>query len=315
MSDDTLHPLLGEGGPSAAGWHQIEGYLKCPKRFQFEKVRGVTIPRQGTPAYFAVGSMFHAGRAVLFTTPTWDWAELEPSIKAAIAKVEAEYAATGLPVHPSAAIDALRYLREYAMHYAMQPRPRTVGAEYPLGPADIGGVERTARLDDVSYYQEAGGRLCIGESKTTGADIPTTVEQYIQHGQPMLQALLWKTAHNGEAQYGDIAGVMLDVVKKGYNGAPCTFARRFIEINDYQLRWYAASLAKSVADAATVAWDSVVERRITSCTEMVGTRRVACPYRDLCRFGRDAALTYVTKDGSRLIDYQPTEDATSMPWE
>jgi hypothetical protein len=78
--------------------------------------------------------------------------------------------------------------------------------------------------------------------------------------------------------------------------------------------WWARALSKAIREAREVTWDSEVDRRVTSCTEMSGSRRVACPYRDLCQHGRDAALQFVTADGNRLTDYEPREGQEKMPW-
>ena len=315
MSDDIqIAPMLGDasGGASSAGYHQIEAYLRCPKMYQLKMVRKIRTPLSGTPAYFAVGAMFHAARAVWFTSGFPAWADCADPIRAAIAKVEKEYT---LPVPESAAKDAFRYAQEYVEHYSGRPHPKTVAAEYLLGPAGVGGEDRTARIDDVSYYSEGGGKLYIGESKTTSTDIGTAVTEYTLHGQPMLQVLLWRAANQGRAQYGDVAGVMLDVVQKGYGGKHCQFARVPIEVTEHSLSWYSKALGEAVRQSKLVTWDSEVERRITSCSTMIGTRRCPCAYQSLCRFGRDAALEYVMEDGKRLTDFEADSERNVMPWE
>lgn len=312
-NEPIIAPMLGDasGGASSAGYHQIESFLKCPKRFQFDKVRGITTPRSGTPMHFAVGTLFHAGRARWFTSGFQAWDDCQEHINAAMKKALEEYK---LPVPPATLGIVSEYMRQYVNHYVGQPHPKTVAAEYPVGPSEICGVTRTARLDDVSYYHEGGGRLWIGESKTT-SDMNGTLTQYRMHGQPMLQVLLWRAAHNGAPILGDVAGVMLDITEKGYGGKPCRFHREPIEVTQHSLDWYAENLAKAVRDSQTIEWDSEVERRIASCTEMVGTKRVECPYHGLCRYGRDAGLSYVLADGTRLTDFVATEHQTKMPWE
>lgn len=315
LSAIDIAAFLGDasGGASAAGYHQIQAYLQCPKKFQLAKVRGVQVPMAGTPSYFAVGSMLHAARAVWFTSKFPAWEQCKDAIKDAISKVEAEYNAK-LPVPPDAARDALRYAEEYVDHYLGLPHPKVVAAEYPLGPALVGGEDRTARIDDVSYYAEGGGKLYIGECKTTSTSPSAAITEYTLHGQPMLQVLLWRAAHQGREMYGDVAGVMLDVVQKGYSGKRCTFARIPIEVTEYSLQWYSRMLGAAVKASKLVTWDSDEDRRITSCTSMIGKGRIACQYQELCRFGRDAALSYVTADGNRLTDFEPTDDKKVMPW-
>lgn len=317
MSDD-IAPLLGEGGPSAAGYHKVEAYMKCPKRHQYAMVRGIRLPMRETPAYFAVGSCVHAGRSNWLArgcgldVETWGFMEK------AVDKVLTDYEATGLPVAKVAREDSLRYLREYVDHWSMRPKPNVIATEYPVGPVTLfDGTDevRTARVDDISFYPEGNNQLYIGECKTTSTDIGTAVLQYQLHGQPMLQKLLWDRARGGADLHGPVAGVMLDVIQKGYGGKKCQFARRPIEVTDIQLAWFAKSMAKIVAESKLVTWDSEVERRVSSCTEMVGTRRVACPFQSLCMHGRSAGLEFVTEDGKRLTEFQPTEERKAMPWE
>jgi hypothetical protein len=316
MNDDKvdIEPLLGEGGPSPFGYHAVESYLWCPKEYQYDKVRKVTVPRAATPDYFAVGSMVHAGRAKWFAEK---FNMATESIAAVMQATEDAAAKYPLPVSGEAIKEAKRYVTEYIEHYSIQAKPKVIAAEYPIeGDLYVPFVstKRTARLDDVSFYAEAQGKLCVGECKTTGSDIPSTVLQYTMHGQPSLQVLLWKK--NAAHMYGDVAGVMLDIIKKGYKGKRCEFARRFVEVTPHMLAWYERSLAANVVDAGLVKWDSEPERRITSCTRMVGRGRVQCRYFDLCRFGRDAALSYVTEnDGKRLTDYEPKPGQEKMPWE
>ena len=315
MTDTTIHPTLGDatGGASAAGYHNIESYLKCPKRYQFDKVRGVRLPMSGTPTYFAVGAMVHAGRAAWFTS---GFGTDEATLAHMHAEMDRVMAAYELPVPESAREEARRYIGEYVEHYAGRAHPKVIGAEYTLGPADVGdGEVRTARLDDIAFYPEMNGRLCVGEFKTTSTDIATTVLQYKLHGQPILQAMLWRAAMQGAAMHGDVTGVMLDVMQKGYKGKRCQFARVFVEVTEHSRQWMSKLLARSIRDARAVTWDSDVERRVTSCTEMSGSRRVMCPYQPLCQHGRDAALEFVTADGARLTDFEPGEGRERMPWE
>lgn len=295
--------ILGEGGPSEFGYHQIASYLSCPKKFQMEKVRH--IEKAGavkTPIHFAVGSLFHAMRANWFANrfdlsdETWN------RMKRAAQKAAEEYE---LPVDIEAERLALRYMQEYMDHYSVQPLPDPVAAEYLLGPTCLEEgdlrTQRTARLDDVSRYNEAGGRLCIGESKTTGTDIGTTINEYVLHGQPMLQALLWELAPQGAALYGPAEGVMLDIVAKGRGGERCKFQRVFVPLTRRSLDWYRANLVRALRAAANVTYESNEERRITSCTEMRGGARVACQFRELCVHGEEAASEYMV-DGQFLQD-------------
>lgn len=306
MSDPQFPAIVGDGdsGASAKGWHRIESYFICPKRYQFEQVRRITKPRSGRPPYFLVGSMVHAGRAAWLTGQ---------DVAAALRKtVEASEAETGVPTHPDVIRLAQTYVDQYIDFWSLRPKPKTVATEYTVM-ADLedfhrpGGdtdwSTRTARLDDVSYYPEGGGKLWLGECKTTSTDIGTTVLEYQQHGQPMLQQLLWERAANGEALFGKVAGVMLDVVKKGYDGRKSEFARIPLEFTEHQLDWFQVELLKALEHAETMEWeDRWIDRNIANCSRMIGNRRVACPYAELCKYGRDAELEYCFEGGGRLSD-------------
>jgi len=309
--------LLGESGPTAAGWHSIESFLQCPKRYQFQHIRGIREPLAQVPDHFAVGQMYHAGRARWFankfSTTEESWQSIADAVRAAALE-------NNLPVSPKAERQALVYLQEYVRHYSKRPLPTPVAAEYlvgpaPLKPGDPFFLYRTARLDDVSKYHEAGGALCVGESKTTSTTINDTVNQYTLHGQTMLQILLWKMAPQGEKTFGPVAGIMLDVVKKGYNGEPSDFGRRFIPITDYQLNWYAANMQRYLRAAAGVDWNADAPRNVSACTYLAGRMRVPCEFRDLCQHGRSASSKYVMRDGTRLGAWKPEPGKEVPPWE
>lgn len=301
--------IVGEGGPTSAGWHQISTFLECAKRFQFKVVRGIKMPLTTIPDYFAVGSLFHAGRARWFARKFDTSNETWKSIQAAIAE-EAEK--QPLPIRQEAERLALRYMQEYVNHWCVRPRPTPVATEYLLGPAPIKPddpffLHRTARLDDVSKYPEGGGELYIGEAKTDGDSLDNCVETYNLHGQPLLQLLLWKMAPQGEAKLGPIKGVMLDVLVKGRKGQKSKFARMPIPITDHSLQWYVKSMRGYLRAAASVDWNADVPRNITQCKR--------CDFRDLCKYGKSAAGRYVTAGGNSLVRWRPDGERQVPPWE
>lgn len=46
-------------GSSGAGFHHIQPYLVCQKKFQLANVRGISKPQTRIPEPFAVGAEFH----------------------------------------------------------------------------------------------------------------------------------------------------------------------------------------------------------------------------------------------------------------
>lgn len=307
-------------GPSLAGWHKIEAYLRCPKEWQLAHVRHVSPgiagvkEDEGEKSAFAIGRLFHLVKAHWFASQ-FDTSE---STMQRIRDLCYEEALKGdKPILITDIASTLRYFEEYVNHYKPLPKPEVIAAEYDVGPAPLtlGDPEntwRTARLDDVSRYPEANGKLCIGESKTTSAPINWTVEQYKLHGQPMLQALLWRTSEQGEKMHGPIAGVMLDIIQKGYD-KPSKFGRAFIPLSNVALDWYARNLRKYIERALATKWESDAPRNISNCTRMVGRMRLPCAFRELCTYGKSASSQYNIRGTSLL---SPENERNGVrPWD
>lgn len=289
--------IEGKSGASEAGWSKIQDFLRCPKAYQYKQVRQLHKPVTLVLDHFAVGTLVHAGRAKWFALGCPD-PETKPKRWAKVlAHMTQEAYEQPEPVTPKAMQDASRYVLEYAQHWKMRPKPKTLATEYKLGPAPLYPGDpkenwRTARLDDVGHYDEAGGRLCIGECKTTSASIADTVKQYQLHGQIIMQTLLWDASEQGHAVHGPIAGVVLDVIQKGYN-ASSKFARCFIPVSEFQKKWFSQSLSRQVNEAVGMRPEDEVERRTTGCTYMAGRGRVDCDFKELCAVGKSALGLYV----------------------
>lgn len=304
-------------GPSIAGWHSISTFLRCPKEYQLSQVRGISVPRTLVPDPLAIGSLFHEGRAHWFQSgfpsDTKYWEKLKSYI-------EKSADTSNPPMRVDAISRTLSYLSQYIAHWAMRTKPEPVIVEKDVGPAPLKKDDpfffhRTFRPDDISYYPlEAGPKLCIGELKTTSVGVDDAVNEYTLHGQPMMQWLVWKMAKNGEAKYGPVEHVMLDVVVKGYGKEKCTFARHPIRITNHSLDWYANSMRGYLRAASLVTYDTDVPRNITNCTRLIGRARVPCQFRDLCQFGKSAANRYVDREGHGLSNPKYKEYPVK-PWE
>jgi hypothetical protein len=309
--------LLGKGGATEAGWHSIESFLRCPKSYQFKHIRKLREPQTQTPDHFAFGQMFHAGRARWFSLKFETGTDAWEKVLEAVAEAREE---ANLPVSHKAERNVLRHLEAYMQHYSIRPKPTPIAAEYKLGPVPlIDGdpffLYRTARLDDVSKYPEHGGRLLIGESKTTSTSLDDTVNQYELHGQTMLQALLWRNDPQGAAKYGKVDGVLMDVVIKAQSDKDRPkFGRQFVPITDHQLNWFAHNLRNYLMAAAGVGWDTITPRNPSGCTYMAGRARIPCEFRDICRYGKSAAGKFVFADGSSVAAWKPSDDKQTPPW-
>jgi hypothetical protein len=306
-------------GASKAGWHNISTFLKCPKEYQMSMIRGISVPRTLLPDPLAIGQLFHEGRAHWFNSGFPTGAEYWGKLKTYI---NASADTSNPPIRPDAVTRTLSYLEQYCSHWAMRAKPTVVGVEYeieaPLRKDDPLYLHRTARLDDVSQYPEANGKLCIGECKTTSVGIDDAVNEYTLHGQPMLQYLLWQMSKKGHAKhgkkYGPLEYVLLDVIVKGYGKERCKFGRQAVPISQHSLNWYIQSMRGYLNAASLIDYDTTVPRNISSCTRLSGRARVPCQFRDLCQFGRSAAPRYVDKEGDGLSN--PKYNSYPVkPWE
>lgn len=301
-------PLWSAGGPSGLGWSEIAPLWRCDKEYQLARVRGVNAVASGTPDYFYVGSALHAGRAMWLAKKCDTGPETLTMIEGELVRVRAEYEAKQLPVRESAVRDAQRWMKEYIEHYSAKPRPLTVAVEHLLEGVDMtgDGHVRTARLDDVSVYEENGGTLCIGEFKTGMGQIAQTVSEYMLHGQPYLQWLMWQRAVAGAPQYGQVSAIVLDVMQKGVGGKRCTFGRVVVTPEPFALKWYEKWLGVALRRAGCMQATDDVPRNITSCARPRlspwGTAVGACAYRNLCMYGTQAAAEFAGPGGRELTE-------------
>lgn len=302
---------FGGGGPTSHGWHRIESFFRCPKEYQFKEVRRIYTPQTELPDYFSIGILMHVAKGLWFSKR---FATDEKTMEVIHGEVHKAAMKNDPPIRSPAVQQTLTYFAEYVEHYKVRPLPQPIAAEYYVE-GRVGAHKRTARLDDVSRYPEAGGKLCIGEAKTTSTSIPDTTLQYTMHGQPMLQMALWDVAPQGRAMHGDIAGVMLDIIVKGYGGKRSKFGRVFIpKPSEHAMSWYRTNMQASLEAADRIGWDTEVPRNISACTRTVGRARVQCPYFKLCQYGKAATTGYVFGEGRSLLD-KPFWAGVRGPWE
>ncbi|MBU6430536.1 MAG: PD-(D/E)XK nuclease family protein, partial [Cyanobacteria bacterium REEB65] len=286
------------------------------KRYQYQEVRKILTPATQTPPHFAIGLIFAAMRREWFGLKFESDAKAWEHLKRA-AQEEAEL--QRLPINHKDEAFALAFFGQYIDFWLKRPRPKPLATELKLGPVTLRDEDpkehtRTAKLDDLSYYPEAGGALCIGEAKTTSGDPSGVIRQYEFHVQPLLYNCLYKRSKRGERKFGKVAGVVLDIACKPYENKKPTFARAFVEIRPEVLTSFAESTAYYVSVAKQIGWDTPVMRAY-HCTEMQGRARVDCPYKSMCRFGKAGAGHYVMQDGTSLLKYKPVPGAMCMPWE
>lgn len=314
-------PIPPPPGPTAEGWHAISDLFDCPKKYQFSQIRKIREPSNQLPSPLSIGLAFHAGRARWFTrnfslSPE-TWTEIQGAIRHELARQE-------LPSSLDSERRALIYMQEYMQYWGRLPKPQSIVTEHFIGPTPVLDLlhelgfspTRTARLDDVSIYAEGGNGRWIGEAKTTSQTIDQSVDEYTLHGQPMLQLTLYKLAPQGEQLHGPVDGVMLDITQKTYDKLkPAKFARVALSISSYALKWYAEELVERLKLAREIDWNSKPSRNIASCTKSIGRARVACPFRELCRYGAAARGRFVDSNGLNLIAWRPSAGKEVPPWE
>lgn len=286
------------------------------KEYQFDKVRGIYQPTSQMPDYFAIGILMHIAKGLWFSkrfrTDDKTMKQIHDAVQQAAAKSKK-------PMRVEAIQLTFRYFAEYVEHYKIRPLPTAIAAEYfvkgKLTSGNGMSLSRTARLDDVSTYPEAQGKLCIGEAKTTSLSVADSTLQYTMHGQPMQQMAIWEVSPDGKAKHGDIAGVMLDVIVKGYGKARSKFGRVFIpKPNEHTMKWFVKNLIHVYQTASGIDWNSEVPRNISMCTRQVGRARVQCPYFKLCQHGKAATSQYVLEGGKSLLDWK-APGRVVPPWE
>jgi hypothetical protein len=308
--------IVGESGPTEAGSSATQLILRCAKLYQYAAVRGIRVPASETPDHFAIGSGFGAMRREWFgrkfATDGVTWKHLRKALKK-------EMKLQSLPVKDSALTYTLKLFDAYVEFWLKRPRPRPVAAEYKLGPAplrkdDPFNLFRTARLDDLSYYPEAADALCIGEAKTTSADVGSVVREYELHVQPLQYLALYNMCKEGAAKHGPVAGIVMDIAKKAYGREKFAFARVFVEIRPETVEQFVHSIRGYLIAANKIDWDADAPRSY-QCTYMAGRAKVDCTYKDICRFGKSGIGNYVLRDGTSLRKYKPQPGAERMPWE
>lgn len=299
-------------GASKQGWHAIVDFLRCPEEYRLRHLNGVHAPIDATPDPLGIGTLTHYALAKWHEAGHPPWSD---SLDALVGKwMEEACLAQKLPIRTKAERDARWYAMCYIKHWSGLPKPRMVGVEYELGPAPLHKGDtnpllvRTARLDGVGFFPEANGGLVILESKTTSVGIADAVNEYTLHGQPMLQALLWKNAKQGEAMHGPIVGVLLDVIHKRYDKGEDgmrivpSFGRQLIPITPFQLLWFAEVMSLHLREAAMVTKEGPARRNPTACTRLIGRMRKPCDFRNLCQYGSSARSQFVDGEGKTLSE-------------
>jgi len=295
--------LVLPSGATSHGWHSIEAFIRCPKEHQLASVRGIEPLSLEMRMPFAVGILLHAARA--------QW--LNDGGKGDLWKkaiIEAEKREKRFPVN--ARDVALLTFAEYVRHWSVRPRFQVLAVEYELKPRGLAKnapewARRGARLDSIERDPQTG-EIWAGEAKSTQQGPSKVHDNYLLHGQVLLQMALW-----GEEEtklFGPLAGVLLDVIKK--HPEPKCYDRIKLRTADatHALEWFKRDMKGWLLQSQMVDWASKPERR-PQCVRQYGP----CDFRDLCLGGKKHANEYVFRDGRRLTDWKPTAEEPTPPWE
>lgn len=296
LPPQMLVPIVGaaKDGPSIAGFHKIVDFLRCPQEYKYHHILGITPKDKDDKAALTIGILTHVGRA------HWFASQFRAPVEACQEAIKKHVQSSGGKYKIESEREACRLVAAYVEHWRAQPLPLCRAVEYELGPAPLKEGDpfyayRTARIDDLSNYPDALNKLCIGDLKTTSDSISGTVNEYKQHGQFILYSILWKMAKEGQALFGPIAGIMVDIETK--EKVP-KFHRELIPITPFQEHWFTASMQGWLKAASTVTRETPVPRNPVACARAVGRGSYMCDYHDLCHYGGSRVLLYKDRDGN-----------------
>ncbi len=297
-------------GASSRGWHAIESFIRCPKEYQFSKVRQVQPRTMHLPEPLSVGLLIHAARAQYL----WDMRDPANWEEAVTLYAETFPLREKQRLAPNAIDIAMRTFREYVRYWKVRPAPRPLAVEHEIKPkALIDGAPpwawRGARLDSVERWQ---GKAWIGEAKTTSSSWKKVNDTYLLHGQTMLQAALW--GREETERFGPLGGILMDVIVKpsGKKEAqPQPRVAMPIEKMQTAMKWFVRDFTTWVMQTHLVTWDATVERK-PNCMRAYGP----CDYRDLCLYGKKGTGGFVVGDArAPLQNWTAVPGKSVSPWE
>lgn len=297
-------------GASRAGWHAIESFIRCPKEYQFAAVRKVVPVNVSVPEPLSVGIHLHAARAQALNDGLRGelWRD-------AMKLAERMHAEAGTPLFPGAIDTATRTFEAWLAFWKLRPRTTVLAVEYeleprPLAPNAPPWATRGARLDSIEK-DPLTGAVWIGEFKSTYDSGSAVSDLYSLHGQVLLQAALWGPEET--KKFGTLAGILLDVVKKPRGDERAkAYPRMRLPLHTFAhaLRWFRKDFTGWLMQTHLIDWNAAPERRPV-CVRKYGP----CDFRELCLDGRNGSLKYRLADGRRLVDWKPTPDQRTPPWE
>jgi PD-(D/E)XK nuclease superfamily len=266
--------ILINSGPSSSGWHRIEAFLLCPRRFAYKHLLKID---GGGKRAMSLGTLVHAGLAHHYARKKATAEEKDPeafySVDDAIAAAGAHGAVEGNETLVATARDIVnKYLLSYAME---QLKVVSVEEEYRAVLRDTWPF--TARYDLV--FCDACGKVWIRDYKTAAKPTSATAAAYSLSGQVLMMQVM------GRKLWGSaFGGVRLDLIQS----IPPFAVRR-------ESPFAAPRALASIVDTICYAEESIQRMRgfdpnnypATMTEHTCFTRYGPCSYANLCRWGHE----------------------------
>lgn len=268
--------ILINAGPSSSGWHRIEAFLLCPRRFAYRHLLKID---GGKKRALSLGSLVHVGLAHHYARKKAAAEGKDPevfySVDDAISIAAAQAHDTGeecTSIFQTARNIVNKYLLSYAME---QLEVVSVEEEYSATLRDAWPF--TARYDLV--FRDARGKVWIRDYKTAAKPTAATAAAYSLSGQVLMMQVM------GRGLWGSaFGGVRLDLIQ---SIAPFAVRR--------ESPFAAPRAVASIVDTICNAEEGIQRMRgfdpnnypATMTEHTCFTRYGPCSYANLCRWGHD----------------------------
>lgn len=278
-----MERILINSGSSSSGWHRIEAFLLCPRRFAYKHL--LKVSEGGGKRALSLGTLVHIGlahhyarkKAAAEGKDPETYYTVDDAIALAAAAAGAQDAVEGCAALTAAARDIVhKYLFSYALE---QLEVVSVEEEYSAVLRDAWPF--TARYDLV--FRDAGGRVWIRDYKTAARPTSATVAAYSLSGQILMMQVMGRALWGGA-----FGGVRLDLIQS----VPPFAVRRESPLA-------APRAVASIVETICNAEEGIQRMRgfdpnnypATMTEHTCFTRYGPCAYANLCRWGPDASAT------------------------
>lgn len=271
---EGLESTKPQDGPSESGFHFVQAYQNCKRKFYNRYVRGLE-PTYSSPAIL-LGTAGHAGMEEWYTQHKAG-SQVSKKIKfatdRAIAEVEARrekyYDPAKMEVHKRQLRDIFQ---QYGLHYSNEPF-RVLGIEHSLeAPLKYGDV-LTGRVDLSTLRND--GQLMIMDHKFTGWSLENFKRSVKASDQTASYMYLWN--HNNPTRR--CAGVIYNIIRN-YQGK-IEFAQVPVYRTQEDLDTFVREVSENMRDLSQRLIDP--EATWPKNTDHCYAYNRACPFLELCQ--------------------------------